>query len=373
MSWLGWALGQSDGPRRDLFGVGGAVQGAAQLGAAGIQSSAINRATDAQRQAAENQLAFQKDIYGTQQQALQPYLAAGQSTLASLDEQRRSGFYGDISPQYAGQIQDVNVAGLERNPDFAAPGGPMAAFSSPVGPTAAFDPSQVNLSQDPGYRFRLDEGAKALQRSQQASGITGGAAAKALVNYNQNAANQEYGAAYNRALQASQRNESINAQNFGQALQGSELNRSINAQNFGQAAQGYGLTSANRQQALQNTLAGQQTNNANVLTRYNMAEAQRQGMFNRQAAEAGIGQAGASQLLSAGTAAAQGAGSAYSQLGNALSAGSAAQGNVWGNAVSGLGNTGSQYLMMRQMGLGQPGGAATRTPPFVDETLYGWE
>jgi len=52
---------------------------------------------------------------------------------------------------------------------------------------------------DPGYAFRLSEGQKALDRAAAAKGgFNSGAAAKGLIDYNQNMASQEYGNAYNR-------------------------------------------------------------------------------------------------------------------------------------------------------------------------------
>jgi hypothetical protein len=56
-----------------------------------------------------------------------------------------------------------------------------------------------DFTQDPGYDFRLNEGAKALQRSAAAKGrVFSGGTLKDLTNYNQNFASNEYGNAYNR-------------------------------------------------------------------------------------------------------------------------------------------------------------------------------
>ena len=52
---------------------------------------------------------------------------------------------------------------------------------------------------DPGYDFRLSEGAKALERSASArGGLFSGGTLKALTRYNQDVASQEYGNAFNR-------------------------------------------------------------------------------------------------------------------------------------------------------------------------------
>lgn len=63
------------------------------------------------------------------------------------------------------------------------------------GPTAA----ENFLQMDPGYRFRLGEGVKALERSAAArGGLTSGATGKALTRYGQELGSQEYANAYNR-------------------------------------------------------------------------------------------------------------------------------------------------------------------------------
>jgi hypothetical protein len=53
--------------------------------------------------------------------------------------------------------------------------------------------------KDPGYDFRMQEGAKALERSAAArGGLMGGAAGKAMARYGQDYASNEYSNAYNR-------------------------------------------------------------------------------------------------------------------------------------------------------------------------------
>ncbi len=62
---------------------------------------------------------------------------------------------------------------------------------------AGFQPG--DLTQDPGYQFRLQEGNQALQRQMAASGLgQSGAAIKAALEYNQGLADQTYNDAYNR-------------------------------------------------------------------------------------------------------------------------------------------------------------------------------
>lgn len=56
-----------------------------------------------------------------------------------------------------------------------------------------------DFTKDPGYDFRMQEGAKALERSAAArGGLMGGAAGKAMARYGQDYASNEYSNAYNR-------------------------------------------------------------------------------------------------------------------------------------------------------------------------------
>lgn len=55
------------------------------------------------------------------------------------------------------------------------------------------------FEKDPGYQFRMDEGARAVEGSAAArGGLLSGAAAKAMQKYGQGFASNEYGNAYNR-------------------------------------------------------------------------------------------------------------------------------------------------------------------------------
>jgi hypothetical protein len=61
------------------------------------------------------------------------------------------------------------------------------------------DFSMADFQQDPGYQFRMAEGAKALERSAAArGGLNSGGTLKALARYGQDFASNEYGNAYNR-------------------------------------------------------------------------------------------------------------------------------------------------------------------------------
>lgn len=107
----------------------------------------INAANRAQQGAATSASNTLNNLWGQQQQMAQPYLTAGTTALGSLAS-------GDF---------------------------------------------MKNWQQDPGYQFRMDQGLKGIQGSAAARGLNqSGATLKALNDYAQNTASQEYGNVYNR-------------------------------------------------------------------------------------------------------------------------------------------------------------------------------
>lgn len=65
--------------------------------------------------------------------------------------------------------------------------------------TKPFDVNEFYKYEDPGYWFRLQQGSQGLVNSAAAgSGALSGSALKDLMGYNQSAASQEYGNAFNR-------------------------------------------------------------------------------------------------------------------------------------------------------------------------------
>lgn len=82
-------------------------------------------------------------------------------------------------------------------PKWQAPTGTAPTLNMP-GQFQAPDPSAINT--DPSYQFRLNQGLQALQNSRSAQGtLRGGATLKALTEFGQNAASQEYQNIYNRS------------------------------------------------------------------------------------------------------------------------------------------------------------------------------
>ena len=69
------------------------------------------------------------------------------------------------------------------------------------------------LTSDPGYQFRMDQGQKAIERSAAArGGLFSGGTGKALQQYSQGLASQEYGNAFNRLASLAGIGQSANSQ-----------------------------------------------------------------------------------------------------------------------------------------------------------------
>jgi hypothetical protein len=118
-------------------------------------------------------------------------------------------------------------------------------------------PTDVTEQNDPGYQFRLQQGQQALQNSAAArGGLLSGGTAKALSDYNQNAASAEYGNVYNRAY-----NKFTTDYNQFQQGQTNQFNRYASLAGLGQTSaqqlSNSGLTTANNVASI-NANAGQQ-------------------------------------------------------------------------------------------------------------------
>lgn len=108
--------------------------------------------------------------------------------------------------------------------------------------------SAADFQADPGYQFRMDEGMKALQRSQAAKGgLLSGGAMKGIERWGQGLASEEYQNAYNR---------------FG-TNQANQFNRLASIAGIGQTAN--------------NALGQAGSNYANALTGISQANADNQG------------------------------------------------------------------------------------------------
>lgn len=180
----------------------------ATLGSALIGSRSARNATNAQTSAANRDLALQREIY--------------QDTTANF------------APFREGGVQDYN------------------ALRSAVG---------TSFQESPGYAFAFNEGQRALEGSAAAGGnLRSGATMKALTNYGQGMANQEYGNWLSRLGslagmgQAAAGNQAAAGANFGQ-MSSNALSGLGNAQSAGAIAQGNAI-----QGGISNALGAYQMN-----------------------------------------------------------------------------------------------------------------
>lgn len=141
------------------------------------QAKAAQNAAKTQADAAEKASQIQKDMFDQVRSDLNPYRTAGSDALAQL--MSGMGQDGQFMKTYSGQ----------------------------------------DIYDDPGYQFRINQGNNAIQGSAAAQGgLLSGATLKALQNYGQESASQEYQNAYNRfnADQTNQYNRLSNLVGIGQ-------------------------------------------------------------------------------------------------------------------------------------------------------------
>ena len=117
----------------------------------------------------------------------------------------------------------------------------------------------ADFIKDPGYGFRMSEGAKAIERSAAArGGVLGGGTLKALSRYNQDFASQEYNNSFSRWNQE-------NNQQFGRLSSIAGLGQQANAANQ-QASQNYTNTFSNNAMGAANASGAAQIASANAMS-----------------------------------------------------------------------------------------------------------
>ena len=295
--------------------IGSAVSAGAGIGSSLIGAHAANKAAQTQADAATQAQQLQYQEFQQQQANLQPWLKAGTGALSQLSAGLQPG--GAYSAQNYPQFQPYGAATNALNPaTFQATGMAQQALQ----PSAFQAPTAEQAAQMPGYQFAFDQGLQALQRSQAATGITGGAAAKAAEQYGQGLASTNYQNAYNQALQAYGTNQAA-------------------AQNALSSQSGlYGQNLA----AAQNALSGQMGIYGTQVNASNTG-------FGRLADIAGMGQNATSQLNAAGQNYASNAGNLLTSAGAAQAAGQVGAANAWGSGLGTIGNAAMNYGMLNAL------------------------
>jgi hypothetical protein len=160
------------------MGIAEAIIGSSVI-SAGAGLFASKKASDAQKKAAKKGADAQLEMYYQSRADMMPWMEAGQWALgrpadseaaisAATDGTEATGLYDELRP---GRYEDVGNV----------------------------------LRASPGYKFRLEEGTKAIQRGAAAkSGALSGKTQKALLRYGQDYASGEYDKAYNRMINRDQ-------------------------------------------------------------------------------------------------------------------------------------------------------------------------
>lgn len=133
------------------------IAGGAAIAGGAMASSASKKAAKTQAASADRASQIQQENFEQTREDLMPYKQAGDTSLNQLMGQMGSNGY--FNQTYTGQ----------------------------------------DIYSDPSYQFRLQQGQDAIQSSAAAQGgLLSGATLKALQNYGQESASQEYSNAYNR-------------------------------------------------------------------------------------------------------------------------------------------------------------------------------
>jgi hypothetical protein len=193
--------------------IGGAISSGGAQDAARTQADAANRAADLQKQMFDKQVELQD-----------PYRQAG----------------------LTGQNRLMELLGLGGNAGAAGYG------------RYARDFGMQDFQQDPGYRFRLGEGLKAMGHAAGArGGLISGQTMKGMEDYRQNSASNEYQNAFNRY----QTNRANQLAPLGSLMSSGQAAASNQA---GQAGQ-YGVNAGNLMSQAGQSIAAGQLGSANTM------------------------------------------------------------------------------------------------------------
>lgn len=204
--------------------MGGILSAGASLLGAKMGADAASDAADSYGRATDRSIDEQRRQFDISRADTMPWLNTGRAANSQL------AYLAGITPE--GMTQDALASSV--NPQLGGYGSLMQRYSG------------QDIYTDPSYQFRLQEGQKALERSASAKGRTfSGSTMKALQDYGQNAASQEYQNAYNRYT-----NDQNSIWNKLAGLSGAGQQQ---AQNLGQLGQNYS-----------NNVSSLMTNNAQI-------------------------------------------------------------------------------------------------------------
>ncbi len=191
-----------------MVGVTGAIIGAGVLGA-GASLIGGGMAASASRDAAQQSAEVQRHMYDTTREDYAPYREVGTSALRKLAGMYGVGYSGSAGTtdwgKYINSQPDVAydyTLHSEMTPDEFGPShyardgsrrdlSPYTTGATPA--SAGFAGDYGGFQESPGYKFRRDEGLKAVERSASSRGLLGsGGTLKAIQRYGEGLASSEY-------------------------------------------------------------------------------------------------------------------------------------------------------------------------------------
>jgi hypothetical protein len=223
-----------------------------------IQSGAQDRATQAQTKASQDALALNREQWDTTQANLEPYRQFGVGALSEL---------GRVS-QESKNINPASDAGYNKLTGLSDPG--------------EFNFSTEGPNADPSYQWRLNQGLAGVESSAAArGGYFSGNTGKALMDYGQGSASQEYQnqfGRYNQILGNYMNQEGFNSNEYQNAfsrqmgINQNQFNQFSNIANMGMNATGsanqsgsnYASNASNIAINQGNNIASNANNNANI-------------------------------------------------------------------------------------------------------------
>lgn len=267
--------------------IGGIAAGVGAVGGAAISANAARSAANTQAGAARDASAVQREMFDISTAQQQPFIQSGYgandtlSRLLGINPQQRvvpgtpGSTWNETNGRLIGdQFLPPDVETIDRGNGYfdvmqngtrlgvLSPGGangrfhqegpiagPQPAGGGAVGEqgqyggdstglptgylTQTFGPQQFMQGMDPSYRWRFQQGLQGVQNSAAAgSGSLSGAALKALTDYGQQAASQEFGSAFDR-FQTQQGNIFERLSSLAQTGQNAAAGVGVNAINTG--------------------------------------------------------------------------------------------------------------------------------------------
>jgi len=295
--------------------MGGLVSDVVKIGSFGLIDDplGIDAAQDAANQSAAGQERAQQlqlQMYNQTRQDQSPYrqVAVGQEI---KDAQ------GNVTGYTGGSLQQLSNYGQSRtNEGQYIPASQIPAYRDYVnnlpnirsdmpgysygGQQATFDPN-VDVTQDPGYRFRLAEQENAINRNAAGMGkLLSGNRIEEIMKRSGEMASQEYGAARDRAVQNYDIARGREQEGYGRNLTGYEIARQNEGQQYNRDVSGYDRALTMGTNLYSQDAAREQSQYGRGLSAYERAYAKESDYLNHLRNLSGVGQTATAQTNQAG-------------------------------------------------------------------------